>query len=47
MEPNKMLWQQDINLLNFHSDEIKLISCDIFDTLVFRTTVEPQDVFLS
>jgi len=49
MESQAMLWQHDIHLLQllqFDTEKIKLISCDIFDTLIFRTTVTPHDIFL-
>jgi len=41
-----MLWKQDIYLLQLDNEEVKLVSCDIFDTLIFRTTVTPHDLFL-
>jgi len=46
MTSPEMLWKQDIYLLQLDNEEVKLVSCDIFDTLIFRTTVTPHDLFL-
>lgn len=41
-----MLWLKDKNLKPIKELKgIKLISCDIFDTLLMRTTVDPEDIF--
>lgn len=42
----RFLWQKDSSLLGLQDRKIKLLSCDIFDTLVFRTTLTPQDLFI-
>ncbi|MBN2980617.1 hypothetical protein [Cohnella algarum] len=36
---------RDKNLLQLKEKNIKLLSCDIFDTLMLRTTIHPEDVF--
>ena len=39
------LWERDTILSKIDIKGIKLLSCDIFDTLVFRTTAKPTDIF--
>lgn len=39
------LWKRDANLENIMESEIKVLSCDLFDTLIFRTTETPADIF--
>lgn len=39
------LWKKDANFENIKESGIKVLSCDIFDTLVFRTTETPTDIF--
>lgn len=39
-------WSNDINLYELKKIHPELICCDIFDTLLFRTTNDPTDIFL-
>lgn len=39
------LWKQDRILSKINFDKIKVFSCDVFDTLVYRTTNKPEDIF--
>ncbi len=41
------LWRRDRQLapLDGVLNEVQVVSCDIFDTLLFRTCAEPEDVF--
>lgn len=41
------LWKKDINLSKILciEEDIKIISCDIFDTLLMRTVCKPEDLF--
>ena len=48
LECDSTLWTKDEKLADLHAilPNIKLLSIDIFDTLLFRACREPHDVFL-
>jgi predicted HAD superfamily hydrolase len=43
----KYFWEKDDNLKLCLEREFKVLSCDIFDTLIFRTLSRPEDLFTS
>ena len=47
-EPMPELWRQDVYLAPVEAtlDQIRLLSLDVFDTLLLRTCERPEDVFL-
>ncbi len=41
----KSLWNRDRCLRNCRLDKYKIVSIDVFDTLLFRTVSEPEEIF--
>lgn len=41
------MWWKDVYLTQFQDDwDFQVLSCDLFDTLIFRTMAKPEDVFI-